>query len=61
MSNEIWNKFLELVNIRVSSISYQTWFKNLKLHSIDSENIILMVPFEAHKNQLINVYYALIE
>jgi len=61
MSNEIWNKFLELVNIRVSSISYQTWFKNLKLHSIDSENIILMVPFEAHKNQLINVYYDLIE
>ena len=60
-NNEIWNKFLQLIITKVSSISFQTWFKDLKLERIDNDSIILTVPFEAQKNQLIHLYKELIE
>ena len=59
--SEIWDKFLKLIITKISSISFQTWFKDLKLLDINDDKITLTVPFEAQKNQLINLYLELIE
>ena len=44
----IWNKFLSFVKKRVSSLGYDTWFKETKLHSLGEEAIII-VPTPAHQ------------
>lgn len=59
--NTIWLKFLELVNNRVSSISYNTWFKDIKLFNMTSSEVNIVVPFPAHKNHLTTNYMELIE
>ena len=47
--NEIWDKFLKLIITKISSISFQTWFKDLELYNMDNDKITLTVPFEAQK------------
>ena len=59
--NEIWDKFLKLIITKISSISFQTWFKDLELFKLSDDKITLTVPFEAQKNQLINLYLELLE
>lgn len=53
---KIWNDFLNQINDKVSSISFQTWFKPLKLLSINENELILADPGKVHKDQLINFY-----
>lgn len=57
----IWSNFLAHISDRVSSITFNTWFKDIKLYEIKDDNIKLIVPYEAHKTHLINNYYDLIE
>jgi len=56
----IWNKFLSFVKKRVSSLGYDTWFKETKLHSLGEEAIII-VPTPAHQKHLKESYGELIE
>ena len=56
----IWNKFLDLIKKRVSSIGFETWFKDTYLESLGSEAIIV-VPTIAHKKHLAESYKELIE
>ena len=56
----IWNKFLELIKKRVSSLGYDTWFKDTYLHELGSEAVIV-VPTMAHKKHLAENYKELIE
>ncbi|RIM03141.1 chromosomal replication initiator protein DnaA [Staphylococcus chromogenes] len=46
---EIWDKVLSLSKEEVSSISYQTWLKDTKLHTLSDEEAIVLVnqPFVA--------------
>ncbi len=57
----IWSNFLSHISDRVSSITFNTWFKDIKLYEINDDNIKLIVPYEPQKNHLINNYYDLIE
>ena len=41
---KIWEKFLEQINQRVSVVSYNTWFKELKLLTINDKDIVIIVP-----------------
>lgn len=52
----IWNKFLEQINLKVSTITYNTWFKDLKLLTINEQDIVIVVPYQVHKNHIINNY-----
>ena len=41
---DIWVKFLELVEGEITSILYETWFKETTLHKI-KDNKVITVPF----------------
>jgi len=58
---KIWDTFLSQVNVRVSSITYNTWFKDLKLLTINDKDIVVVVPYLVHKNHIINNYLEMIE
>lgn len=52
----IWKKFLEQINQKVSSVTFNTWFKDLKLLTINDQDIVIIVPYQVHKNHIINNY-----
>lgn len=56
----IWNEFLNLIKKRVSSLGYDTWFKDTYLYSLGDEAVIV-VPTIAHKKHLAESYEDLIE
>lgn len=58
---KIWGNFLEQINFKVSSITYNTWFKDLKLLTINEKDIVIVVPYLVHKNHIINNYMEMIE
>ena len=51
----IWEKFLSIIKKRVSSIGYETWFKETKLHSL-GEDAVIVVSTIAHKKHLSESY-----
>lgn len=58
---KIWGNFLEQINLKVSQISYNTWFKDLKLLTINEKDIVIIVPYLVHKNHISNNYMELVE
>ena len=57
MDNKIlWEKFLETIKPDVSSLSYETWFKDTKLHKLDNNTACVIVPFILHKKHLTENY-----
>lgn len=58
---KIWEKFLEQINQRVSVVTFNTWFKELKLLTINDKDIVIIVPYLAHKNHIINNYMEMVE
>ena len=42
--NDIWNKFLEQIKSKVSLMSYNYLFKDLKLYSYENSKLIIIVP-----------------
>ena len=55
----VWEKFLSIIKKRVSSIGYETWFKETKLHS-SGEDAVIVVSTIAHKKHLSESYGELI-
>lgn len=53
----LWNDFLQVIKRKLSSVSYDTWFKDTKLYKIDNDNLYIEVPYEIHKSILSNTYY----
>ena len=51
----IWEKFLSIIKKRVSSIGYETWFKETRLHSL-GEDAVIIVSTIAHKKHLSESY-----
>lgn len=59
--DNIWNKFLNSVKSRLSSLSYNTWFASSKLVELNEEHAIIIVPTSAHKKHLSESYIDIIE
>lgn len=65
----IWKNFIELLRVRISSVSINSWFKNLQIHSITDDNqngraikrMILETPEQFIKDSLIKRYLETIE
>lgn len=51
-TDALWNSFLEKIKERISPLSYDTWFKDTKLHSIDNGIATIVVPMILHKKHL---------
>jgi len=61
MNNEqLWNKFLESIKEKLSSISYDTWFKDTYIDKIEDNKVFVVVPMQLHKKNLSENYKDLI-
>lgn len=56
----IWNRFLNDIKKRVSSLSFNTWFKDSRLAVLNEEHAIIIVPTIAHKKHLAESYIDII-
>lgn len=53
MNNEVlWNNFLEKIKDRISPLSYDTWFKDTKLYSMENGVATIIVPMSLHIKHL---------
>lgn len=60
-TNILWNNFLETIKDQVSSLSYETWFKDTKLHDLSDNTAIVIVPMQLHIKHLTENYKELME
>ena len=51
-TENLWNNFLEKIKSQLSSLSYETWFKDTKLHKLEGNVAIVIVPMSLHKKHL---------
>ena len=57
----LWNNFLNDIKENISSLSYDTWFKDTKLVSIANNVATIIVPMPVHKKHLIDNNWDVIE
>ena len=58
--NVIWDNFLEKIKAKTNSLSFNTWFKNTKLLSLENGVAIVKVDTAFTQNQLQDVWYDVI-
>lgn len=52
----IWSNLLNQLNIELSSLSYDTWFRETKLHKLSNGKAHIIVPMAIHKKHLMDSY-----
>ena len=57
----LWENFLNKIKENISSLSYETWFKDTKLVSLRDNVATIIVPMPFHKKHLIENYSSIIE
>ena len=58
----LWNDILSMIKENISSLSYETWFKDTKLVSLNKDNLaIVVVPMPFHKKHLVENYLNIME
>lgn len=60
-TNILWTNFLEMIKEQVSSLSYETWFKDTKLYDLSDNTAIVVVPMQLHIKHLTENYKDLME
>lgn len=55
--DDLWNNFLEQIKTKISSLSYDTWFKNTKLVSLDNNVAKILVDSPLQKKSLQETWY----
>jgi len=60
-TNNLWDNFLDIICQKTNPVSFNTWFNNLKLISLDNNKIVIQVPMIIHKKILSENYYSLID
>ena len=56
----LWSKFLSEVKDDLTSLSFDTWFKDTKLYKLDNGKAYIIVPMPIHKKHLADNYSELI-
>jgi len=59
--NFSWEDFLNIIKSKLSSVSFDTWFKDTKLIKLTEDTICIEVPMSFHKDFLNKNYYELID
>ena len=57
----LWFNFLDKIKNNISSLSYETWFKDTKLVSLKDNRATVIVPMPFHKKHLVENYKNIIE
>ena len=62
-SEELWDKFLAVMQEKMNPISFNTWFKPLKLQELNTKDnkIIIQGPMGVHKTTLETSWHQVIE
>ena len=62
-SEELWDKFLAAMQEKMNPISFNTWFKPLKLQELNTKDnkIVIQVPMGVHKTTLETSWHQVIE
>ena len=60
-NNLLWSNFLEVVKRKISTVSYDTWFKDTKILKQEEGKLFIEVPMSFHKKFLNDTYYDLID
>lgn len=55
--DNLWENFLEKIKPKISSLSFDTWFKNTKLVSIDNNVVKILVDSPLQKKSLQETWY----
>ena len=55
--DNLWDNFLEKIKSKISSLSYDTWFKNTKLVSLDNSVAKVLVDSPLQKKSLQETWY----
>ena len=59
--NQLWDSFLQVLRNKISTVSFDTWFKETKLLNQGNGRLIIKVPMTFHKKFLNDTYYDLID
>lgn len=59
--NVIWTNFLNSIKEQITSLAFDTWFKDTKLVELTNGKAIILVPMHIHKKHLIENYSEMIE
>lgn len=59
--NSLWENFLEKIRKEITSLSFDTWFKDTKLLEIKDGKAIIIVPMPIHKKHLAENYGEIID
>ncbi|MBR3161405.1 MAG: chromosomal replication initiator protein DnaA [Bacilli bacterium] len=57
----MWEKFLNKIKENISSLSYETWFKDTRLVDLNDKSAFVIVPMPFHKKHLVENYDTIIE
>ncbi len=53
---DIWTSVLSKIKDEINSLSFQTWFEETELYSLNKNIAKIIVPFAIHKTHIINNY-----
>ena len=56
----LWTNFLTQVKDELSSLAYDTWFKDTSLYKLYNGKAFIIVPMQIHKKHLADKYSTLI-
>jgi chromosomal replication initiator protein len=59
--NTIWDNFLDNIKKEVTSLAFNTWFKDTKLMNLKDGKALILVPMPIHKKHLSENYGELID
>lgn len=57
----LWNKCLDIIKEDISSLAFETWFKDTSLHKVTDNKITIIVTMQIHKNHLLTNYNELLQ
>ena len=60
-NKQFWQNFLEVLQGKISTVSFDTWFKETKLLKHENGKLIIEVPMVFHKKFLNDNYYDLMD
>lgn len=62
MNTEVlWTNLLQQIKVDLSSLAFETWFKDTKLYALRNGKAIIVVPMSIHKSHLMDNYSEKIE
>ena len=60
-NNLLWSKILDEIKNELTSLAFDTWFKETELYDINNGKAYIIVPMPIHKKHLIDNYSSLID